>query len=59
MMLISDVFMEIPFVKSCHIGLSNGEIDHKVIKKARLTLFVNKAMGFKCILLASKPLIIM
>ena len=56
--------MENPFENSAVIGLSNGEIKNnimqqKVIKKAHLALFVEKQCVLKCILLASKPLIIM
>ena len=68
-MLTSDVFIENPFVNSAVIGLSNGlivDLRHKkqhsltqCNKKARLALFVNKAVGLKMHFLASKPLIIM
>ena len=60
-MLISDVFMENPFVNSDCIGLSNGEIvrftSQKTIQCYKMYLlgpFSNKAVGLKMHFIGSK-----
>ena len=43
----------------CHLHHKKQYNVRNITKKAHLSLFVNKAVGLKFILLASKPLIIM
>ena len=43
----------------CHLHHKKQYIVRNITKKAQLTLFVNKAVDLKFILLAFKPLIIM